>query len=166
MNAYDITIYGIETTMRELFNPYEITIDAEERRQLGFIADKAHRLSTDKESYLHDQALDMLVHFMGFIDEQETSFSRYFMISDDCHKVVHDTFLNETIGLFGEPIISDFGKAASVKQLVFPEERVALIARTDYTLEGSPAGINYHAERMPDIPRRMLGDVAEALGMQ
>lgn len=144
-------------------------IDVEDIPFIRKYEEASTRYNKDPDQFADDQANDMVVHMLGYIDGKEEIFSRYFFTADAHHSLMHNKFWQKITGLLGEPTILDFPDKPAVVQHIFTANDKAvlsLIARTDYSVEGIPCGINYEAALVPRVDLKTLGNVATSAAMQ
>lgn len=148
----------------------QLTIDIADLPGIHKAARAFNSFVKSPEEYARDQARDMVAHFQRFAAGEEDSFTRYFVIEDGHHNLIHTRFWEETNTTFGAPFVLDFPDKPVVQQMVFPDHKVCLISRTDYahdpeTGELKEFGVNYEAAYIPDVPCETIGKIATGLAM-
>ena len=154
------------TEFREEYHPP--TTDEERTREMlqqQKIAEYARLYEKSPEEFARVQAKGIIDHLQEYVRGNESTFVRYFVISNEHHINIHENFWEEARERF--PMIETIEDVDEprLKRILFSELGVGLLARTDYDAEGKEFAIHYEAYELIDRPAEVIGKIATGLAM-
>lgn len=108
------------------------------------------------------QGRDMVEHFTNFITGGEINFSRYFQTENEYHAHMHRGFWDEIRTNYPDMVTLSFPDYPGERQHVFGDLGVALREKVFIHESGAEYAVEYHAERIAELPVKIVGNVALA----
>ena len=102
--------------------------------------------------------------FIDFAQGTRKEFSGYLMTSHELHAAMDQGFWEVVEDNFDNVTLHSDHEQDGIS--IFEMGNVALLARTDFSEDGVPAGVNYEAALIPDVEPVMLGRIAALYAMQ
>ena len=156
-------------TITKFKEEYHPPITEEERFQEQLQNQKviahARLYETNPAEFAREQANGIVDHLQEYVRGNEASFVRYFVIANEHHRSIHESFWQETRERFPMIETTTDKDEPRIKHIVLSELGVGILARMDYDAEGQEFGIHYEAYELIDRPEAVIGKIATGLAM-